>query len=549
MTKPIAYGIDFGTTNSAVAVAYADRVEILKIAASPFPELLKSVLFLNRNRQELAGQEAIAQYSYTATAQTQCSNCQLARFTRAGIVSTCKWAAHGGGCADSRIVFGAKQFLAQGHVNSTHSWGRDFTLSYLAAVVVRRLKSLADAQLNERVDRVVLGHPVRFSGEETIADHERGLARLVDAARGAGFVEVELMDEPLAAHLAIDHPSGPVLTLDFGGGTFDVVVIDGASNRVLAKRGLAIGGEEFDALIFDAKLAQRLGLDETGVPSHFGQSIRSLGGSCFLLGDPRRLNELVNLSAKVKGLSELVAIINGGHLVALHQAIEKAKIDLSTRPLTVIVLERRGISIEVPVTRPEFDAMIAQSLNSVREEIVWVMQDAGIQAVDVTAVTLTGGSSQIPAFETLVNDLFETGRIQQAAVFDAVVKGLAERGRAHWGTKPMDRTNKPSVQIQRKPAAHRKPATAAAKPTDADKIQTPSNVYSEDGCWRWDGHEWYSRYSTDGRKYWTEAGWQRAHSPDLKWWWSGTRWEAARSGQWWWNGRTWVDRFSSDVHL
>jgi hypothetical chaperone protein len=586
MTRAVAYGIDFGTTNSAVAVAYADRVEILKIAPAPFPELLKSVLYLNRNRQELAGQEAISQYSYTAVAQTRCSSCHLAHFSRAGIVSECKWAAHGGGCADSRIVFGAKQFLAQGHVNSTHSWGRDFTLSYLAAVVVRRLKSLADAQLNERVDRVVIGHPVRFSGEETIADHERGLARLVEAARGAGFVEVELMDEPLAAHLAIDHPSGPVLTLDFGGGTFDVVVIDGASNRVLSKRGLAIAGEEFDALLFDAKLAQRLGLDEPGVPSHFGQSIRSLGGSCFLLGNPKSLNELVTLSAKVRRLSELIAIINGGHLVALHQAIETAKIELSRRQVTSIVLERRGITLDIAVTRQEFDIMIAPSLTSIRNEVVRAIQDAGIQMADVTAVNLTGGSSQIPAFVALVRDLFGTVRIEEARVFDTVVNGLAEWGRVHWRTEPADRPSaKEKIPVKRPPdelpahlatkspgpdttqvspptygKAHsvvrspvpdRTQVRPTAQHTSAERvpvsparaqIRAAKSIYSEDGCWRWDGHKWQSRYSNDGKKYWTEKGWVAAHSPDLNWWWNGTKWQSARSRQWWWNGRAWVQR-------
>jgi hypothetical chaperone protein len=429
-----------------------------------------------------------------------------------------------------------KQFLAQRHIDSTHSWGRDFTLGYLSAVVIRRLKSLADAQLNQRVDRVVIGHPVRFAGEQTPADHERGLARLIEAAKGAGFAEVELMDEPVAAHMATQHPSGPLITLDFGGGTFDVAVIDGASNQVLAKRGLAVGGEEFDALLFDSKLARRFGLDEPGVPSHIGQSIRSLSESCFLLGNPRSLNELVDLAAKVNGLSDLLAIINGGHLVALHQAVEKAKIDLSTRQLTQILLERRGIAIEVTVARSDFESMIAPSLKAVRDEIGLALDEARVQAVGVTAVTLTGGSSQIPAFVTLVNNLFGTGRIQEAAVFGTVVKGLAERGRVRWGTAPAGELNV-SAKVHPKPEV--KPARAA-RSTVPEKIEAPRYVYSEDGRWRWDGHQWHSRYSTDGKQYWTEGSWRPAHSPDLSWWWSGTKWEAARSGQWWWNGRAWV---------
>lgn len=526
MTQPIAYGIDFGTTNSAVAVAFPDRTEVLKVAAGAYPKLLQSVLYLSRNRQELAGQEAVTQYSNTAMAQTRCSDCSLAHFSRAGVVSDCKWAAPGGGCADSRIVFGVKQFLAQGYIDSTHSWGRNFTLSYLSAVVIRRLKVLADAQLNRSVDRVVIGHPVRFSGERAAADHDRALERLVGAAKEAGFEDVELMDEPVAAYMATSHQGGPLVSLDFGGGTFDVAVIDGASNQVMAKRGVAVGGEEFDALIFDAKLAGRFGLDEPPVPNHIRESLRSLSASCFLLGNPRALNELVGLPSKAKGLTELVALINGGHLVALHRSVEKAKIELSSITQTAIVLERRGIDIQVPLTRAEFESVIGASLRSIQDEIRLALEDACVGADQVKEVTCTGGSSQIPAFRALVSQTFERSRITEVPVFDTVVTGLAERAHIRWG--------KPA------PAARSKVvSTAASVGLKAEK--RPTYVDSDDGAWRWDGAQWLSRYSKDGKQYWTNLGWQPAHSPDLNWWWNGTKWVAARSGQWWWNGRAWVD--------
>ncbi len=434
MSQPIAYGIDFGTTNSAVAAAYPDHVEILKIAADPFPELLKSVLYLDRNGQELAGQEAVRQFSYTATAQTHCADCPLARFTRSGIESRCRWAARGGGCGDSRVLFGVKQFLAQGHVAGTHSWGRTFTLGDLAAVVIRRLKLLADAQLNHAVDRVVLGHPVRFSGEETFADHKRGLGRLVDAARAAGFREVELIDEPVAAHMSIAHSRGIVVTLDFGGGTLDIAVMDGESNFVFAKRGVAIGGDEFDGLLFDAKLARRFGLDQPAVPTQIARAMRSLSDSCFMLGNPNKLNELLDLAPHTKGLSELITVIQGGHLVGLHQAIERAKIELSRGQQAEILLERRGIEIEVEVTLQEFELLIAPSLKKVRDEICLALEEAGIQPVEVNAVTMTGGSSQIPAFVSLVSDIFGADRIRGSAVFNTVVNGLAQHARASWGS-------------------------------------------------------------------------------------------------------------------
>lgn len=424
--------MDYGTTNSSIAAAYPNGVELVPLGMESLPGVLRSCVYFDRHRQELAGHEAVTQYAYLATAETRCSDCELVRFSRLGIASSCKWAAAGGGCRDARIVFGTKHFLAQHAFDSTHSWARDFTLDHLVAIVLRRLKAVADARLGADVSRLVLGSPVQFPGERSDGDRQRALGRLAAAARLAGFEEVEVLDEPLAATLASRAPAGVSITVDFGAGTLDVAVLDAESGYVFAKRGLALGGDDLDSLIFDTKLAPRFGLLDEAVPAGVLASLRSLSESYFLLGNPSWWRSLTRAGPATPGWIELDAIIQGGHLAALHQAIEQAKVQLSRDGQARIVLERRGIDVDVPIGLDEFESTIAEPLRMVRSEVMAALRAAGIDSSEVTVVNLTGGSSQIPAFRRLIEDMFGNERIHLAGAFDAVALGLAEKARALW---------------------------------------------------------------------------------------------------------------------
>ena len=116
------------------------------------------------------------------------------------------------------------------------------------------------------IRRVVLGHPVCFAGAEgpDFAKRQRlALDRLVEAAEIAGFREVEFLDEPTAALIPEDSPRGQLFPSTSEAATFDVSVIEFTpeAGDVLAIQGAAVGGELFDALLFDAKIAAQLGLD------------------------------------------------------------------------------------------------------------------------------------------------------------------------------------------------------------------------------------------------------------------------------------------------
>ena len=233
-SEPVAYGIDFGTTNSSIAVAYRDRIEVIPVESGNTPEILPSIIYLNRDKNRAAGQEAIEQFLVTGSRKTSCGRCNLVHVIGRHRESACRQFRPGSGCKDARLISGIKSDLSESDFISTHSWATDFTLTDLVSVIMRRLKIVADRATGANVRRVVLGHPVVFVGAEG-SDYRNRQAiaeqRLKDAAVEAGFNEVVLLDEPAAAVINEDLPEGYALAADFGGGTFDVAVIKFAPGR------------------------------------------------------------------------------------------------------------------------------------------------------------------------------------------------------------------------------------------------------------------------------------------------------------------------------
>jgi hypothetical chaperone protein len=107
---PIAYGIDFGTSNSAVSVAYSDRVEVLPIGPSRSSMTLPSFVYLHRGGRRDAGDEAVRTFLKSGHAKTDCWNCSLAPY---GWDTDCRQYRKGGGCSDARLLSGVKHELAK----------------------------------------------------------------------------------------------------------------------------------------------------------------------------------------------------------------------------------------------------------------------------------------------------------------------------------------------------------------------------------------------------------------------------------------------------
>jgi len=424
---PIAYGIDYGTSNSAIAIGYRDRVEVVPAESGLDGLTLPSVAYLHREGRREAGEAALVEYLSKGHLRHTCLHCPLVRY---GAETECRQATRNGGCQDTRLITGVKRDLSRTDFTATHSWARDFELAELIAIVLARLKRSADEACGADVRRLILGHPVVFAGFE-LADrsHAAALERLVEGARIAGFEEVELFPEPAAAVLGEQLPEGRVLSVDFGGGTFDAALIEVRDNvpETLSLAGVDIGGERFDAALFETAIGPALGL--TALPNWLYNEMGSRSGVRLLLADPGVPKVLDRVGGRAREVAR--AILFEGHAWEFYRAIEEAKIRLSSETETRLRFRRPGLRLDLPLLRNQFEAVIRPDLDEVERVMLRAVSEAGLEPSQVDAVLRTGGSSRLPSFMARLESLFP-GRVRDRDAFTAVAKGLGARAAERW---------------------------------------------------------------------------------------------------------------------
>ncbi|MDR3083606.1 MAG: Hsp70 family protein [Streptomyces sp.] len=433
MAAPLGYGIDFGTSNSAVAIAYPDGVEVLPVDGDP---TLPSQIYLHRERPHLAGVEAVRTFLTSGHERHFCDRCSLAPY--GGAETRCRQFRKAGGCNDARLLSGVKYELPSTSYSGTNSWAREWSVPDLVGIVLERLKWEADRRTGGDVRRLVLGHPVVFAGldSEGAAAPEAGTPegeriareRLRTAAHEAGFQEVVLLPEPAAALLGEERRGHLELALDFGGGTFDAAVMDGRNGppEVTGLAGAPVGGEVLDGILFEAKVGPSLGFDH--LPAWLANAMHTQSSVRLLLADP-------GIPAVLDGVGGAPAeaarrILLEGAAYDFYRSIERAKIALSSSARAASRNAATGLDVEV--RRGAFEAMIGPELNLVMDATDRALAEAGVEDADVDRVLLTGGSSQIPAFRQRLVERFGRERLVRQDAFTAVVRGLGAHARATW---------------------------------------------------------------------------------------------------------------------
>lgn len=426
--RPIGYGIDFGTSNSSISIAYPDRVEVLTLGGSR-SRTLPSFVYLHRAGRQKAGDEAVKTFLLSGHEKTDCWKCSLAPY---GWDTDCRQYRKGGGCNDARLLSGVKHELAKLGFAGTNSWATDFSVGSLVGVVLRRLKQEADDATGHLVRSVVLGHPVVFAGldhEHRAESEAEAFSRLDAAAREAGFGDVEFLPEPTAAVIGEEAHRGVEVAVDFGGGTFDVAVLDSRDGppRVAGTSGVAVGGEVLDGVLFETLVGPALGLDD--LPNWLFNELRTASSVRLLMADPG----IPSILSRIGGTaSEVVqSLLYEGQAYDFYRAIEAAKIALSSEDSVELVFAPLGL--RVTVKRVAFESMIRPELDLVRMAIARGLADAGIATREVDRVLVTGGSGYIPAFRADLAAMFGAERIEQRDAFTAVVHGLGVRAQQLWG--------------------------------------------------------------------------------------------------------------------
>jgi hypothetical chaperone protein len=274
------------------------------------------------------------------------------------------------------------------------------------------------------------------------------------AARGAeraGLPKPRLLIEAAAAALAYEADlkrDETVLVADLGGGTSDFTVMRvGPSHRdlpdrresVLASRGIPVAGDKFDAEIVRAALLPILGLgssyvaftDSAPVPHWIFHELLAWNHVSFLKS--KKTLEFLKLVAKTSNakpaIQRLLRVVEEDQGYLLFRAVERAKRELTTGTHARIEDPEHGLAVEADISRETFERVTAPLLEQIWSTAIDCLAAAGIGAEGVDAVFMTGGTSLLPAVRARFVDKFGSRKIKGGDTFTSVVEGLA-RSRA-----------------------------------------------------------------------------------------------------------------------
>ena len=345
-------GIDLGTTNSCVAVFEGN--EPVVIANSEGKRTTPSIVGFVKDGERKVGDPAKRQ-AITNPKNTVYS---IKRFMGETYEQCAKEV--------TRVPFSV---VNEGGYPRVDIDGRKYTPQEISAMVLQKMKKTAEDYLGQEVTDAVITVPAYFSDSQRQATKEAGQI--------AGLNVRRIVNEPTAAALAygVDKANKDmkIAVFDLGGGTFDISILEfgGGVFEVLSTNGdTHLGGDDFDQVIIDW-LVQGFKAEE-GID---------------LSKDPMAMQRL-------------------------KEAAEKAKIELSSTTSTEINLPYISAEGGVPkhlvktLTRSQFEQLAHNLIQACLVPCQNAMRDAKLQTSDIDEVILVGGSSRIPAVQTLVKNYF-----------------------------------------------------------------------------------------------------------------------------------------------
>jgi hypothetical chaperone protein len=438
-------GLDFGTSNSGVAVWDGQRVKVLPLdRQNVLPEVVKTVLYITRDYKSSIGQEAIRQY-YLHNVNRQ------RRFVRqwAGEIDVVGADMHFvrdvyvfvDELKPGRLMQYLKTVLRKngpGQANGTQVFERWYGIGDLVQIYLGQLKSRAEEMLGEPIRGATLGRPVKFA--DTPEEDARAEEILRQAACGAGFKEVDFELEPVAAALdyeqKLNRPQNAVI-FDFGGGTLDIAVMrlgEGSGHEVYASAGVDIAGSDFDRAIIEKRMLAHFGRGQISHQPEILELIEAIPDWMALpeLATPQNRNVLekaIRVGLAPVRMKALEALIYNDLAFTFYNRVEAAKIALSEQGASVISLEDRAIALWELYTRSQFEADIQEYTGRVEQTLLDSLAASGFEPGNIDAVVKTGGSSNIPLFTEMLVRIFGAEKVKSSNAFSSVVAGLAIRAR------------------------------------------------------------------------------------------------------------------------
>ncbi|HEW78927.1 MAG TPA: molecular chaperone DnaK [Phycisphaerales bacterium] len=372
-------GIDLGTTNSVVAVMEGSAPKVL--INSSGSRLTPSVVGFTDKGERLIGQ--IARHQQVTNPENTVFSIKRFMGRRHSEVSS----------EEKTVPYkitGSSEELVKVGVH-----GKEYTPPEVSAMILQDLKKTAEDYLGEKVTTAVITVPAYFN------DSQRQATK--DAGKIAGLEVARIINEPTAAAFAYGlekKKSEKVAVFDFGGGTFDISILD-------------IGGFE----------------DQGGIIE-----VLSTNGDTHLGGDDLDevlINYLADEFKKTEGIDLRTDPMAHQRL---KEAAEKAKCELSTQlestvNLPFITADTSGPKhLQITITRSKFESLAEPILGKLKNPCRKALEDAKLKANEVAEVLLVGGSTRIPKVQQIVKDIFGKEPNKSINPDEVVALGAALQG-------------------------------------------------------------------------------------------------------------------------
>jgi hypothetical chaperone protein len=430
-SETITLGLDFGTTNTVIAVA--DGNGIAEVMTFPKDDAIVS--------------------AYRSVLCFWQDGNKGHRNVESGPWAMDRFIADPHNC---RFLQSFKSFAASKSFTDTPVYGKRFKFEDLLRTFLETLAERLGDRLPARGNKVIVGRPVIFAGHNP--DEALAMARYEKALRDFGFTDIHYVYEPVAAAYFYAQKltqSSTVLVADFGGGTSDFSIVnfevgaDGLTSTPLSQVGLGIAGDTFDYRIIDNVVSPKLGKKSNyksfgkvlQIPNHYFANF-ARWNTLFLMNTPstlRELHELASQAEQPEVLEHFIEMIEGDYGFELYRVVSDVKAGLSSAQTSELTFKAENFKIEAQIKRSDFESWIADDMQAISTCVDNAVQNAGLSDKDIDRVFLTGGTSFVPAIKTLFSEQFEHAHVSSSNQFDSIATGLALIGQSNdierWSVK------------------------------------------------------------------------------------------------------------------
>lgn len=407
----ISCGIDFGTSNSSIALSDHGTVSLVPVERNQFT-IPSALFYQHKIHQPFFGREAAELF-----------------FAR----------------KEGRFMRSLKRVLGTDLMkHGTSVNGRVMKFENIIASFLDNLKTKAEAFSEQPLERVVMGRPVHFMDGNPSGD-KRAQEELEKIARQIGFKEIAFQLEPIAAAFAHEVNVGEerlALVADLGGGTSDFTVIRlsnqymhkvDRSSDILANTGMRIGGNDFDKDLSLKAIMPALGYGSTYGTKNLEVPIKPYHD----LAEWSRVNLLytVKLRAQVRQIlyeahdkrkyERLVTILEQETGHAVLAATEETKIALTSDNHYFTPLDFIEEGLRIPIQRTLFEESIREHVQRIEDTAKECLHQAQVGEKQIDLVILTGGTTEIPAVQNIFKRLFPSAALAEENKLSSVGLGLA----------------------------------------------------------------------------------------------------------------------------